>query len=204
MMTSDFIPVRSGICLMNCSLSPVRMPASPDCMAAAAPEVTSARVAIGQLQHFSDAFSGGGFQIGDPHKVAAGLGHDRFELRAKNGTAETVMVPSQLMTVFTPKLLVWIAGLAEAAYLGCCLSRRKACAVPSANQQVTPDFPRNSGDSTRTESHVMLLWHPVTYAAFVLCLLTSTMAAMQLISTSELPGSAATATVVRAGPPLGK
>ena len=29
-------------------------------------------------------------------------------------------------------------------------------------------------------------------------------AAMQLISTSEFPGSAATATVVRAGPPWGK
>src|SRR5215469_14775869 len=31
-----------------------------------------------------------------------------------------------------------------------------------------------------------------------------TSAAMQLISTSELPGRAATATVVRAGPPCGK
>jgi len=31
-----------------------------------------------------------------------------------------------------------------------------------------------------------------------------TRAAMQLISTKEFPGSAATATVVRAGPPFGK
>jgi hypothetical protein len=31
-----------------------------------------------------------------------------------------------------------------------------------------------------------------------------TMAAMQLISSMEFPGNAATATVVRAGPPLGK
>src|SRR6267142_2400335 len=49
MMTSDFMPVKSGNCSMNFGLSPVRMPASPDCIAAAAPEVTMAPYPSGSL-----------------------------------------------------------------------------------------------------------------------------------------------------------
>src|SRR6184192_1746960 len=48
MITSDFMPVRSGSCSISFGLFPVRIPARPDCIAAAAPLVTSGAAAAMQ------------------------------------------------------------------------------------------------------------------------------------------------------------
>src|SRR6059058_5394800 len=52
MMTSDFMPVRSGNCSINFGLSPVRMPARPDCIAAAAMQSGLAGILTGDNPKF--------------------------------------------------------------------------------------------------------------------------------------------------------
>ena len=102
---------------MNCSLSPGKNARQPGLNGRRCARRHQRRVSLGQLQHFGDAISGGDFQFGDTHKVAAGLGHDRFKFGTKNGTAEDGHGSFAVDDGLYSKLLVGIARLAEPAYL---------------------------------------------------------------------------------------
>ena len=101
-MTSDFIPVRSGNCWMNCSLSPVRMPARPDCMAAAAPDVTMASYPSGSFSISVMRFPAATSSSGMCTKCRPACAITASNSGRITEPPSIVIVPWQLITVFTP------------------------------------------------------------------------------------------------------
>src|SRR6266513_3080219 len=101
-MTSDFMPVKSGSCSMNFGLSPVRMPASPDCIAAAAPEVTMAPYPSGSLSISAMRLPAATSSSGTLTKWRPANAITASTSGRIREPPNTVMVPCPLMTVVTP------------------------------------------------------------------------------------------------------
>src|SRR5689334_19054128 len=102
MITSDFIPVRSGSCLMKLSLSPVRIPARPLCNAPAAPEVTRAPYPCGNFSICAIRFPAATSSAGMLTKWRVACAITASTSGRPSDPPSTVIVPSALMTVGTP------------------------------------------------------------------------------------------------------
>jgi hypothetical protein len=142
-------------------------------------------------------YPGGYLQIGNAHKMFAGQGHDGLDFRAHQRSAEHRHGALPVNHRRDPEFLIDIPRRTECREL--CIPR-----CGSGGEQL-PRIQHRRGEcpeathegSTRplqVESHDFSPLRPYFF----------TTAAMQLISTSDFPGSDATATVVRVGPPFGK
>src|SRR6266704_1564168 len=102
MMTSDFMPVRSGNCSMNFGLSPVRMPARPDCIAAAAPDVTIVPYPSGSLSISAMRLPAATSSSGMLTKWRPAIAITASTSGRIREPPSTVMVPCPLITAVTP------------------------------------------------------------------------------------------------------
>ncbi len=126
----------------ECFVVPVRIPASPDCIAAAAPEVTSAVYPSGSFSISAIRFPAATSSVGDVDKVAPGLGHHGFEFRTKDGTTQHGHGSFTIDDGLYSELFIGIARLAEAAHFGARFRRQTASSTSSSNPQSRPNVPR--------------------------------------------------------------
>src|SRR6266446_6539369 len=96
------------------------------------------------------------------------------------------------------QFFVYVSGSAKPAHFS-----RWLCSCDGASEEFprTEQCARQCAEATEKRTAFPFFAEDHGYAPFFAA---ATTAAVQLISTSESPGSAGTATVVRAGPPCGK
>ncbi len=155
-------------------------------------------VAVRKLQHVGNALSGGNFQLGNTAKMQAPERHDGFHFGAHQRPAKHGHGALAIDDRSHAQLLVDVSGFTEAGNFSLGrTSRRRAREKLSGVQH------RSAQNAEAAHEIATRPFQIQGHGSLRFAYLRVT-AAVQLISTSELPGRLATATVVRAGPPCGK